>query len=78
MTGVPSSNSIPHLYTGMSLASFVSWRDSLFIVPGHPPGPTALENGCLVKVKHSGLWLFGVVKDIRTDTHPGVAAVEMV
>lgn len=62
----------------MSLASFVSWRDSLYIMPGPPPAADALELGSLVKVKRSGLWLYGVVKDIKADTHPGFVAVEMV
>ena len=63
----------------MSLASFMSWRDSLLcILPGALAGPAALELGSLVKVKCSGLWLYGVVKDLKTDSHPGVAAVEMV
>lgn len=47
-------------------------------MPGPPPAPDALELGSLVKVKHSGLWLYGVVKDIKADTHPGFVAVEMV
>lgn len=61
----------------MSLASFVSWRDSL---PGqvHHHPPPALEVGCLVKVLHSGLQLYGVVKEVKSDTHSRVAAVEMV
>lgn len=62
----------------MSFESFVSWRDSFYIMPAPSLLPHALEMGSLVKVKHSGLWLYGVVKAIKTDPPPGVAAVEMV
>ena len=59
---------------GMSLANFVSWRDSLLCQVHYQP-PPALEKGSLVKVMHSGLLLYGVVKEVKTDGH---TAVEMV